>query len=64
MAFSTETYFARAPITSASSTSQSVFSPPIGRRRSSSGPASALVAFMNTIGSVGSAAPLSRAWSR
>jgi hypothetical protein len=50
-------------MTSPSSTSQSVFSLPRGMRIGSCGPQTALVAFMNRIGSEGMAAPVSFAWS-
>jgi hypothetical protein len=51
------------PITIASSTSQSVLLDPRGIAMASSGPAIALVAFMNTTGSGGTLAPDSAAWS-
>ena len=50
-------------MTTPSSTSQSVFSEPRGMTTSSSGPMIAEVAFENTIGSRGTAAPDSAAWS-
>jgi hypothetical protein len=51
------------PITTPSSTSQSVFSDPFGISRSSSGPTMLEVAFMKRIGSFGSAMLDSAAWS-
>jgi hypothetical protein len=50
-------------MTTPSSTSQSVFSDPRGIRRSSFGPTIAEVAFMKMIGSGGTVAPVSAAWS-
>ena len=50
-------------MTKASSTSQSVFSDPRGMITGSFGPQIALVAFMKMIGSGGTFAPVSAAWS-
>ncbi len=47
----------------ASSTSQSVFTEPRGMMIGSFGPQIAEVAFMKTIGSGGTAMPVSAAWS-
>ena len=50
-------------MTKPSSTSQSVFFEPRGMITGSSGPQMALVAFMKMIGSGGTVAPVSAAWS-
>ena len=51
-------------MTTASSTSQSVFTDPRGSTRSSLGPHSAVVAFMNSTGSLGGSWPCSLAWPK
>jgi hypothetical protein len=50
-------------MTTASSTSQSVFTLSRGTSTSSYGPTRVLLAFMNTTGSAGASAPDSAAWS-
>ena len=50
-------------MTTASSTSQSVFSEPRGMMMTSSGPVIEVVDLAKTIGSVGGLAPVSAAWS-
>jgi hypothetical protein len=57
-------YRAVAPMTTPSSTSQSVFVEPRGTRTPSYGPIRVLGSFMKTTGSPGTAAPVSAAWSR
>jgi hypothetical protein len=54
----------RLPITMPSSTSQSVLVEPRGMRTSSFGPISVFGDLVNRIGSSGTAAPVSAAWSR
>ena len=54
-------YLPRLPMTTPSSTSQSVFSEPRGTMMSSFGPHTAELAFMNRIGSSGTVAPVSAA---
>src|SRR5215469_10850490 len=56
-------YRAVRPITTASSTSQSVLTLRRGMSTSSNGPTTVSAALRNTTGSVGSAAPVSAAWS-
>ncbi len=56
-------YLPAAPITTPSSTSQSVFSDPRGISTGSFGPQMALVAFMKITGSGGTLSPDSAAWS-
>ncbi|MDQ1022300.1 hypothetical protein QFZ43_008849 [Streptomyces afghaniensis] len=51
-------------MTTASSTSQSVFTEPRGINTSSYGPTTVPGSFMNTTGRGGIAAPVSAAWSR
>ena len=63
IAASGETFFARLPMTMASSTSQSVFTLLRGITTSSFGPCSEPSDFRNMIGSLGIGAPVSAAWS-
>ena len=58
-----EIYFASLPITTPSSTSQSVFTDFLGISTLSLGPIIELVAFENIIGSGGTFCPVSSAWS-